>query len=259
MSGLGQIEALGNPPGINNEAVLGLNGVANSLSYIVAEIEKHFHTAQQIYGLTANTMARKSVSPIVITGGSDAWGTELELHNGTVIESGSATKKFDMNQLYVNAVGTANRITMLEFYANTHSANVAATTQATGDTVTKNGHGLANGTKVMLNTIVTSTGINAYTVYYVVNQATNTFQLSLTLGGAAIDIGTGDGTCNYTVLTQTLITETVVSKSAVNSDALVIPIQMARQTCNTRITCRGYAGGGTNAISFFVGLHSYAA
>lgn len=67
----GQLGAGGNPPSINNEATLGLAGTANSLSYRIAEVENHFHSAQQVYGLTANTMARKSTSPIVVTGGSD--------------------------------------------------------------------------------------------------------------------------------------------------------------------------------------------
>lgn len=249
--------ATSNP--IDGTVSSGLSGTVDSIGYRVAELERHFHNADQLYGLTANTMARKSVTPIVVTGGSDAWGTELEIHNGSTIESGSSTKKFDLGNLYVSAVGNANRITYLEFYANTLATNVAATTQAAADTVTKNGHGLANGTKLMLNTIVTSTGIDIYTVYYVVNQAANTFQLSLTLGGAAVDIQTGDGSCNYQVITQTLMTEAIVSRAGANADVFLQSVRANRYTCNTRVSCRAYAGGGTNAISFFLGVHTYIA
>jgi hypothetical protein len=52
---------------------------------------------------------------------------------------------------------------------------------------TFNSHGQANGQRLMLRTTGTlPTGLAINTVYYVVNTATNTFQLSLTSGGAAI-------------------------------------------------------------------------
>lgn len=244
---------------LDNRATLGLSGVTDSLSYRIEEMEKHIHSAQQIYGLTANTMARKSTSPIIVTAGSDAWGTELELHNGTVIEAGSATKQFDMNKMFVTAVGTANRVTMLEFYVNELAVAVTdVTTTDLGNLFTKIGHSLSNGNKVMLSSIVTTTGINIYTVYYVVGVAGNDFQVALTVGGAAVVL-TDDGTCSFQVITATLISEEVVSKTATNSDALEKIVQMNRQTCNSRISCRGWAAGGTNAISFFVGLHTYSA
>jgi hypothetical protein len=245
---------------LDSLAVLGLQGVVDSLAYKIDEIEKHNHSAQQVYGLTANTMARKSTTPIVIVGGNAAWGTELELHNGTVIEGGSATMKFDMNNLYVSLVSTANRITILEFYRNTLAADSAqvVTTDAT-DLFTLAGHGLVDGDKIMLKTIVTTTGINVYTVYYVVNMVGNDWKVSLTSGGAAVVLGGGNGTCYFNKITAaTLITETIVSKSSnAGSDDMVIPMQMGRQVCNARISCRGWAAGGTNDVSFHLGLHTY--
>lgn len=68
---------------------------------------------------------------------------------------------------------------------------------AAGDTVTKTAHGLSNGQCVKLSAN-TATGVADGTLYYVVGVTTNTFQLSLTPGGAAVDI-TADGTATVNI------------------------------------------------------------
>ncbi len=88
---------------------------------------------------------------------------------------------------------------------------VAVTFQDTGDTVTLTAHGLSNGMIVSFATIVTTTGISVYTRYYVVGAATDTFQLSLTNGGAAIALTTdGSGTMLYGSYIQTINTNTSI-------------------------------------------------
>jgi hypothetical protein len=86
---------------------------------------------------------------------------------------------------------------------------VAATLQFAADTITKTAHGLVANDQVVLDTIVTTTGLTADVVYYVSGTvAANTFQIATTRGGAAIDMGTADGTANYTktvALTNTAI------------------------------------------------------
>jgi hypothetical protein len=72
----------------------------------------------------------------------------------------------------------------------------AATAQATGDTVTFTAHGLNNNDVVWLTDLAGGTGLTASTPYYVISTAANTFQVSLTPGGSAVDI-----TVNYTSLT----------------------------------------------------------
>ena len=244
---------------ISTVATLGLSGTDGSVGYALAEVANHFHSPMQIFGLTANTMARKAVTPIVITGGSDAWGTELEIHNGTVIEGGSSTKQFDLSKILVTAVGTANRVTMIEMYNNAlGTASSSVTLTDAGDLFTLAGHGLSNGFKIMLSSIVSTTGINIYTVYYVVGVSGNNFQVALTLGGAAVAITT-NGTCVFKVVTATLIAETMVSRIATAADGYSQEIQMDRQPCNSRISCRAYSAGGTNAVSFFATLHTYLA
>lgn len=59
------------------------------------------------------------------------------------------------------------------------------------------GHGMANGDRVQLFNVFAEslpTGLTEGTLYYVVGSATDSFQVSATLGGAAIDItATGEG------------------------------------------------------------------
>ncbi|HMP84466.1 MAG TPA: hypothetical protein PKA41_17360, partial [Verrucomicrobiota bacterium] len=71
-----------------------------------------------------------------------------------------------------------------------------ATTQDTGDTFTDNGHGLANGDRVILVTLTTTTGASLLTPYHVVGAAENTFQLSATAGGSALTLTT-NGSATY--------------------------------------------------------------
>lgn len=65
--------------------------------------------------------------------------------------------------------------------------------------LTFNSHGQANGQRVMLRTTgALPTGLAADTVYFVVNAATNTFQLAATAGGAAIATsGSQSGTHSF--------------------------------------------------------------
>jgi hypothetical protein len=73
------------------------------------------------------------------------------------------------------------------------SAAVAST-----DVFTSSAHGLADQTPVRVETVLGAAlpgGISAGTTYYIRDTATNTFKLTATAGGAAIDVTT-DGSCN---------------------------------------------------------------
>jgi hypothetical protein len=70
------------------------------------------------------------------------------------------------------------------------------TADATTDTFTSASHGYTNGTRVQVENAdgALPAGLSENTTYYVIGAATNTFQLSATSGGAAINItdaGTG--------------------------------------------------------------------
>ena len=73
------------------------------------------------------------------------------------------------------------------------------------DTITTPGpHGLSNGTQVVFDVINSSTlpsGLALETIYYVVNKTSNTFQVSLSLGGAPVVFGSvGSGTISVSNL-----------------------------------------------------------
>ena len=80
-------------------------------------------------------------------------------------------------------------------YYNSNLLTASVVITASTDLFTKIGHGLTNGDVVVLSSIVTTTGIDATTPYYVVGVAGNDFQVSLTSGGSAITL-TDDGTCS---------------------------------------------------------------
>ena len=86
----------------------------------------------------------------------------------------------------------------------------AVTMQGAGiNTVTRVAHGLPNGKLVYFATIVTTTGIVVKTPYYVVNATADTFQLSLTSGGAALILTTnGTGTIQYPSFITAITTNT---------------------------------------------------
>ena len=65
--------------------------------------------------------------------------------------------------------------------------------------INANAHGLVNGQRVLFSSTGTAPGgLTLLNYYFIVGVAANTFQLSLTQGGAAIDLITQQGTGNHT-------------------------------------------------------------
>jgi hypothetical protein len=68
---------------------------------------------------------------------------------------------------------------------------VGTVVTAVGDAISSNGHGLANTNRVFVTAVAGEAlpaGLSATTLYFVVGSTTDTFQVSLTSGGAAVDI-----------------------------------------------------------------------
>lgn len=81
----------------------------------------------------------------------------------------------------ISQIGTGTLSTTVNFDISTDAATLA-------------NHGLTNGSVIQFKTITTTTGISINTDYYIVNATTNTFQLSLSLGGSVIDLTGANGT-----------------------------------------------------------------
>lgn len=77
------------------------------------------------------------------------------------------------------------------FQIGSTARGVGTVVTAAGDAISSNGHGLANTNRVFVSTVAGEAlpaGLSATTLYFVVGATTDTFQLSLTSGGAAVDI-----------------------------------------------------------------------
>lgn len=99
-----------------------------------------------------------------------------------------------------------------------------ADTTLTNDQFLAPGHGMADNDRVMLFNVFGGTipvGITEGTIYYVVSSATNTFKVSTTSGGAAVDItGLGNGQVFY----QRVVPEVFASQGQITvaASALVL-------------------------------------
>lgn len=120
-----------------------------------------------------------------------------------VLAAGGSTGTIDCtlgSVFYHSGFGYAAKTLTVNNMADGQTINVKVgnasanyTTQVSANTVTRTLHGLANGTRVKFLTLANTTGIAVETVYYVINTASNTFQLSITSGGSAIDLTGTDG------------------------------------------------------------------
>ncbi len=96
------------------------------------------------------------------------------------------------------------------------------TADDTSNAITSNGHGLVNDDRVFLESVASEalpTGLLATLVYFVVNATTDTFKLSLTSGGSAVDI-TALGEVSY----QRVIPENPASQSTVQAASVVLTL-----------------------------------
>ncbi len=133
-----------------------------------------------------------------ISGGSPAYARKALVWSGAA--SGSMDKNatdpvFDVpSGKTIYYVGLWSAVTSGTFYGYMpiNGGTLAGVgTAATSDVITSNGHGLADTDRVTVQTVAGEslpTGLSATVIYYVVSSATNTFSLSLTSGGAAVDI-----------------------------------------------------------------------
>jgi len=260
---------------LDGAATDGLSGVHDSLAFRVEEIEKHLHNSEQVFGNSSNAMLADEPVKFTVIGGDNAWGIELMLTDGTVIEGGSSVKKFDLNHLYVVSASAANKISVVNVLTSAINIGVACTFDFTGgaaeDIVEAVAHGLENGDKIVLEEGgggALPAELNEHTVYYVVNKAYSYFQLSLTSGGGVFPFTDDGGGSLFWVPVNSAVqaavqvsqTKKVLSFSAVNSDSHPFQMLMPRVTCDQRVFIRAKSEtGSTISIGFLLGLHTYEA
>ncbi len=231
-------------------------------THAAREIEHHFHNTAQYYGADGSGgITADGLTALVALAGNGAFGEELQMHDGSVFEGGSAVIKFNMHEIYVYSVGTANRPIFLELLYGTQNTGVEldGATNATNK-LDKTGHVLNNGDKIMLSNSggALPNGLNDYTSYYVVNKGANDFQVSLTSGGGVETFSDdGTGTHSYHTLNQARLASKVFSFANTNTDALQVTVMSDRQFCNNRMWCRAKALGGTNTLNYVFGIHTY--
>jgi hypothetical protein len=136
-----------------------------------------------------------------ITAGNIASGVSIFGTSGTY--SGTAPNAWDVRvgtvvngvtgKLKVNCRNQANPTVF-----DIDQGQAATITTGSPGSINITAHGLANDTMVRINYSTAPTGLSNSTTYYVVNAAANTFNLSATSGGAAINMTTAAGV-NVTV------------------------------------------------------------
>ena len=87
------------------------------------------------------------------------------------------------------------------------NSNAPVTFTASTSTVNRTAHGYSDGMTVRFFDIVTTTGLTEGQFYYVINAASDTFQVSATVGGSAVTL-TGDGSAALLPYKQALVTVT---------------------------------------------------
>lgn len=151
--------------------------------------------------------------------------SKFPINNGTIYKSisvqynpcnagivvGSANRAADWTHLYSTNPLTSGWVIGQEAKFAGASFDIPVTFGA--NIITATGHNYANGRKVAFSNIGSVTaGVSRWTEYYIVNAATDTFQISLTEGGAPITwTGSGSGM----MITKALITSIVNARECV--------------------------------------------
>lgn len=123
---------------------------------------------------------------------------------------------------YEDATGKIIQNTNL-FVSNRELTFPTGNVNTSTDTITITGHGIWNDTRVTFTSTTTLPGgLNASTVYFVINRAANTFQVSETIGGGAVNI-TSQGTGTHSVHTVgTELTGITISADSLSSNSVLL-------------------------------------
>lgn len=188
--------------------------------------------------LNVNMLKKDEINLIIENAGNSAGGMGLNITsnpgsalNPTYTRSSTTTA----GSTTITVTDTSNFIVGETQVTGTGiSTGRSVTFTDAGDTVTLTGHGIPNGKRVSFTAITTTTGIVIYNLYYVINATADTFQLSLTAGGAPIAL-TNNGT--GTMIYQTLVTA-IAPNSSITIDVPASAsgtVTLAYRNLNTQI------------------------
>jgi len=164
---------LSTSPGTNS-VIVGVGDANNNLVWV------------NIYDRDAVTPSEKQFL-LASTGMISMYASSL-VPTGFLPCDGASVSKTTYSELY-DVIGLTYGI----------GTGIIATTNDTTDIFTKADHGLLNGAVLRLTSSGTlPTGLSLGTDYFVINTATNTFQVSTTLGGSAVNLtSAGSGDTSY--------------------------------------------------------------
>jgi hypothetical protein len=91
----------------------------------------------------------------------------------------------------------------------TNNTGITAAVTVSNDKITLNNHGYPNGYPITFTSLGTVTGISTGTVYYIVNSATNDFQIASTVGGSPIDLTGTNSNVTFTIGGHTTYTNRI--------------------------------------------------
>ena len=175
-------------------------------------------TAVSPSGVSLNIDATTNNFSMIINGGT-CYGYNLFITNTsnvTQLTTGvvdlTSSPIYDQETLSVDidisSLSTGNTYKWYTQLYNKYS--VITVTIASPGVVTWTGHGLSNGDQIILDTTgALPTGLSVDTYYYVVNASTNTFELSLTSGGASINTS-GSQSGIHTAFTDTITDQSYI-------------------------------------------------
>ena len=164
------------------------NFAANCNSLIRVEAKNFRFTFSLANGKLSKTSLEEVFSNLPTVATSQTITITSNYGIGTLTTKTASTT---LRSTTINMADTSGLSTGMIIHSGTGTGittGISATTDIAADTFTYTSHGLSNGTVVSFSAIGTTTGISTWTTYFVVNSTTNTFQVSLTLGGAAIDL-----------------------------------------------------------------------
>lgn len=143
------------------------------------------------------SVGRYIVKAFLQAGGSPA-ATDAAISDGLslTVQFGSLGEKDIIAQAEISVKSTAGSTCQISAWLEHAASRISVSsnggvvfTAAVSDTITSNGHNLSDDDVVILTTSNTlPAGLSTGTPYYVINSTANTFELSATQGGGAVDI-----------------------------------------------------------------------